>query len=284
MSRTILAAEGLNPLIPHVAEIILGVVVFVILVFLIKKFVVPNFEKAYAERTAAIEGGIEEAAQAQKEAKAALEQYTAQLAEARHEAAASARRRASRVLRSSPRCAPRPRPRPSASSRPRTSRSRPSARRQCSPCAARSVSWPPSSRRGSSASRSTTRRAASHRRALHRRARGLVERIGELMRGVSAASLDEVLDVVDGAAAGGAEASPWPSCSGSSARSTPPGAPPGADRSRHRGRGQGRPRRSLFGGKVGSDALAIVSTAAQGRWGASRDLTDGLETAGVRRC
>ena len=61
MSSTILAAEGLNPLIPHVEEIILGVVVFLILVFMIKKFVVPNFEKAYAERTAAIEGGMKEA-------------------------------------------------------------------------------------------------------------------------------------------------------------------------------------------------------------------------------
>ncbi|MBW9206595.1 F0F1 ATP synthase subunit B [Mumia sp. zg.B53] len=87
MSSTILAAEGLNPLVPHVDEIILGVVVFLILVFLIKKFVVPNFEKAYAERTAAIEGGMKEAAQAQDEAKAALEKYNAQLSEARHEAA-----------------------------------------------------------------------------------------------------------------------------------------------------------------------------------------------------
>lgn len=88
MSSTILAAGGeLNPLVPHVDEIVLGVVVFLILVFLIKKFVVPNFEKAYAERTAAIEGGMKEAAAAQEEAKAALEQYNAQLSEARHEAA-----------------------------------------------------------------------------------------------------------------------------------------------------------------------------------------------------
>ena len=92
MFSTILAtaAEGEehNPLIPIVSEIVLSLVVFAILYFLVRKYVVPNFEKAYAERTAAIEGGIEEAQSAQKEAQAALEQYTAQLAEARHEAAA----------------------------------------------------------------------------------------------------------------------------------------------------------------------------------------------------
>ena len=79
--------EELNPLVPHLSEIILGLVVLGILVFLISKFVVPSFEKAYAERTAAIEGGIEDAQKAQKEAQAALEKYNAQLAEARHDAA-----------------------------------------------------------------------------------------------------------------------------------------------------------------------------------------------------
>ncbi|EFQ83021.1 ATP synthase F1, delta subunit [Aeromicrobium marinum DSM 15272] len=37
----------------------------------------------------------------------------------------------------------------------------------------------------------------------------------------------------------------------------------------------------VFGGKVGADAVAVIETAARGRWGSSRDLTDGLETAGV---
>ena len=54
---------------------------------LVTKFVVPKFEEAYAARVAAIEGGMEDAEAAQKEAQAALEQYKAQLAEARHEAA-----------------------------------------------------------------------------------------------------------------------------------------------------------------------------------------------------
>lgn len=81
------AEEPLNPLIPHTAEIIIGLVVFALLFFAIKKFVVPNFEKAYADRAAAIEGGMKEASKAQAEAEALKEQYTAQLADARHEAA-----------------------------------------------------------------------------------------------------------------------------------------------------------------------------------------------------
>jgi F-type H+-transporting ATPase subunit b len=85
--RRPLAAEELNPLIPHIAEIILAIVVFLILVALVRKFVVPKFEQTFARRTAAIEGGMQEAKEAQAEAKAALEQYRAQLAEARSEAA-----------------------------------------------------------------------------------------------------------------------------------------------------------------------------------------------------
>lgn len=92
MYPTLLAAaesgEEHSPLAVEWSELVLGLVVFGIVVFAIWKFVVPNFEKAYAERTAAIEGGIEEAQAAQKEAKAALDQYTEQLAGARHEAAA----------------------------------------------------------------------------------------------------------------------------------------------------------------------------------------------------
>jgi len=88
MDTTLLAAEEAhNPLLPIWSEVILALIVFAIVVVAVWKFVVPNFEKAYAARTAAIEGGIEEAGKAQAEAKAALEQYTAQLSEARHEAA-----------------------------------------------------------------------------------------------------------------------------------------------------------------------------------------------------
>ncbi len=81
------AEEGPNPLLPHTAEIIFALVFILLLTYLFAKIVVPRFEKAYAERTAAIEGGMNEAKQAQAEAKEALDKYNAQLSEARQEAA-----------------------------------------------------------------------------------------------------------------------------------------------------------------------------------------------------
>ncbi|MCG8920126.1 F0F1 ATP synthase subunit B [Actinokineospora sp. PR83] len=89
-SALILAAEeveGVDAVLPHPAEIILGAVAFLLLLFVISKFVTPRFEKLYEERTAKIEGGIEKAEAAQVEAEAALQQYKAQLAEARAESA-----------------------------------------------------------------------------------------------------------------------------------------------------------------------------------------------------
>ncbi|MGW6277195.1 F0F1 ATP synthase subunit B [Kribbella sp. NPDC055071] len=81
------AGEQTNPLLPHTPEIIFGFVFLVLLAIAFAKVVVPRFEKAYADRTAAIEGGMEDAKRAQAEAKAALDKYNAQLAEARQEAA-----------------------------------------------------------------------------------------------------------------------------------------------------------------------------------------------------
>lgn len=80
------ATEEINPLLPKTAEIVVALIVFGILYWFVAKWVVPRFEKAYAERTAAIEGGIEKAEKAQEQAAAALEQYQAQLADARGEA------------------------------------------------------------------------------------------------------------------------------------------------------------------------------------------------------
>jgi F-type H+-transporting ATPase subunit b len=80
-----LAAE--NPLLPAPIEIILSVVFVLLLTVVIAKFVVPRFEATYAERTAAIQGGIEKAEKAQEAAEAALREYNEQLAEARTEAA-----------------------------------------------------------------------------------------------------------------------------------------------------------------------------------------------------
>lgn len=74
------------PVLPHTGELIFGFIAIAILYVIVQKKVVPNLEKAYADRTAAIEGGMHKAEEAQQEAQAALEQYKAQLAEARGEA------------------------------------------------------------------------------------------------------------------------------------------------------------------------------------------------------
>jgi F-type H+-transporting ATPase subunit b len=86
-SITLAAGEELNPLIPHPVEIVLSLVVFALLYFAVKKWVVPNFEKTFAERTQAIEGGLAAAETKQAEADAKLAQLNQQLSEARHEAA-----------------------------------------------------------------------------------------------------------------------------------------------------------------------------------------------------
>ena len=78
--------ESINPLIPHTAEIIVGFVAFTLLFLVLKSKVVPMFEKAYAARTEAIEGGIERAEKAQLEAQRALVQYNEQLTSAQGEA------------------------------------------------------------------------------------------------------------------------------------------------------------------------------------------------------
>lgn len=79
--------EEPNPLGFNIAEFVLVLIIFAILLFLISKFVVPAFERAFDARREAIEGGIARAEQAQAEAARLLEQYNAQLAEARTEAA-----------------------------------------------------------------------------------------------------------------------------------------------------------------------------------------------------
>jgi len=83
-----LAAEAEhNPIFPLWQEIILGVIAFSVLCFVLIKFVFPRMEATFAARVDAIEGGIKRAEQAQAEANQLLEQYRAQLAEARTEAA-----------------------------------------------------------------------------------------------------------------------------------------------------------------------------------------------------
>jgi F-type H+-transporting ATPase subunit b len=87
-----LAAEtaeesGHNPILPIWEEVVVGTIAFAVLCFVLMKFVFPMMEKTFAARVDAIEGGIKRAEAAQAEANELLEQYRAQLSEARTEAA-----------------------------------------------------------------------------------------------------------------------------------------------------------------------------------------------------
>ena len=82
------AAEeaGHNPLIPAWYDIIWSALCFVIILFVFWKVALPKMKDLLDKRSAAIEGNIAKADEAQRKAEAALEEYTAQLAEARKEA------------------------------------------------------------------------------------------------------------------------------------------------------------------------------------------------------
>jgi len=86
MRTVIIAAEEASPLVPHPAELVVGFIAFTLLFLVLRKAVVPKFEKAFSDRTNAIQGGIERAEKAQLEAQRALAQYNEQLSSAREEA------------------------------------------------------------------------------------------------------------------------------------------------------------------------------------------------------
>jgi F-type H+-transporting ATPase subunit b len=81
------AEESPNPIVPHASEIILGLIAFLLLLWVLQKFAFPRFEALYKERTEKIEGGIKRAEEMQAEAEKAMQTYQAQLAEARAESA-----------------------------------------------------------------------------------------------------------------------------------------------------------------------------------------------------
>lgn len=87
MNPFLIPMAGESPLALEIPEVIASLVFIAILYFVFRRMVVPRFEATYAERTAAIQGGIEKAEKAQAEAEAARLQYTDQLAQARSEAA-----------------------------------------------------------------------------------------------------------------------------------------------------------------------------------------------------
>lgn len=88
----VLAAEGgateQQVLSIPLSELIIGLVAFFVVFGLLAKLALPGIRTALDERTDAIEGGIARAESAQAEANALKAQYQAQLADARHEAAA----------------------------------------------------------------------------------------------------------------------------------------------------------------------------------------------------
>jgi F-type H+-transporting ATPase subunit b len=85
---TFLAEGGSQmPLLPDTTELIIGLLCFLIVFGVLGKKLLPNIQKTLEERQDAIEGGLERAEKAQAEATRTLEEYRAQLAGARHEAA-----------------------------------------------------------------------------------------------------------------------------------------------------------------------------------------------------
>ena len=82
------AEEGAaqNPLIPAWYDIIWSALCFVIILFVFWKVALPKMKDLLDKRSAAIEGNIAKADEAQAKAEAALQEYTALLAGARAEA------------------------------------------------------------------------------------------------------------------------------------------------------------------------------------------------------
>ncbi|WP_084129114.1 F0F1 ATP synthase subunit B [Demequina sp. NBRC 110055] len=93
LNQLVVAAEethgesSANPLIPAPYDILWSAVIFVIIVVVFMKVLLPKMQAVLDERAELIEGGLKKAEEAQSEAAAALEEYTAQLTEARAEAA-----------------------------------------------------------------------------------------------------------------------------------------------------------------------------------------------------
>ncbi|MEE1816943.1 F0F1 ATP synthase subunit B family protein [Streptomyces sp. NPDC004288] len=77
----------LGPLNPVWAELILGLVLFGLTFLIMAKGILPKIKRTLDERDDAIEGGTDRADDLRAEATAIREQYEAELAEARHEAA-----------------------------------------------------------------------------------------------------------------------------------------------------------------------------------------------------
>src|SRR4051794_1486325 len=81
------AEEDPNIFLPHGSELFVGPIAFAIIFGLFAWKLLPRIKATLDERSDQIEGGLKRAADAQDEAKQTLEQYKAQLQDARQEAA-----------------------------------------------------------------------------------------------------------------------------------------------------------------------------------------------------
>jgi F-type H+-transporting ATPase subunit b len=87
MLHELAAKSAPNPLVPNWTEVIVGGIAFFIVFFVLWKILLPRIIATLDERTNTIEGGIKRAEEAQNEANLLRQQFQAQLAEARHDAA-----------------------------------------------------------------------------------------------------------------------------------------------------------------------------------------------------
>ncbi|MBP2436242.1 F0F1 ATP synthase subunit B [Microbacterium amylolyticum] len=83
---TVAAEEDYNPLLPADYDIIWSAISLAIIIVVVVFVALPRLNKVLDKRSAAIEGNIEKADEAQREAEAMLAEYTQQLADARKEA------------------------------------------------------------------------------------------------------------------------------------------------------------------------------------------------------
>lgn len=78
--------SSLGPLLPELPDLVWSIVIFAVIAFVVARYGLPRMNAMLDARSAAIEGNIAQAQEAQREANEALERYNAQLAEARVEA------------------------------------------------------------------------------------------------------------------------------------------------------------------------------------------------------
>lgn len=78
---------GVDLILPAPFDVLWSAVIFLVIVVVFMRVILPKLQKVLDERAETIEGGILKAEQAQAEAAAALEEYTEQLTDARAEAA-----------------------------------------------------------------------------------------------------------------------------------------------------------------------------------------------------